>query len=92
MVEGRSEKSVSTWDEGWRDVANHHLIYQDTKGPPVDGLCIALRFKQFWGNVLGCTTEGWNTNVRWENPERTGRRTICPVGFGHIEFAETEIT
>ena len=47
-----------------RDGTDHHLVYQHAKGPPVNGLCIALRFKQFGRDVLWRPTEGYTTSVR----------------------------
>lgn len=43
-------------------MTHHHLVQKYAERPPVNGLRVSIALEQLWGNVFGCTTEGYNVN------------------------------
>ena len=41
--------------EWWQ--ASQHLVQENAEGPPIDRLGVAAASEEFWGKILGRTTE-----------------------------------
>jgi hypothetical protein len=58
-----------------RRQAGHHLIDQDAKSPPVNGLGIPLAFEEFRSDVFWCTTEGCGGAVQLGSDDKSPAQT-----------------
>lgn len=69
---------ILIWVVKWRD-SDDHLVNQDAKSPPVQGLVVARAHDHLWGKIL------------WSATERIGLFSILLHNLGQSEICQHDV-